>query len=157
MNIISTAKESFGTFLCQSLVIKVKIFARSLAQIVFVMSQELGSDPHITELGNQKTESFPGKVKLSFALARLFEENRTVHVDENDKKTQWEVRNRLINLVDFFNLIAKKFENFLFAFSFRGQFVGAFLRTTNREALNLPPVLNSDNELDFTFEGHAQG
>ena len=80
-----------------------------------------------------------------------------MHVDENDKKTQWEVRNRLINLVDFFNLIAKKFENFLLAFSFRGKFVGAFLRTTNREALHLPPVLNSDNQLDFTFEGHAQG
>ena len=62
----------------------------------------------------------------------------------------------MINFVNFFDLIVEEFKNFLFTLAFRGQSVGAFLRTADGETFNLPPVLDPNNQLDLALESEAQ-
>ena len=63
----------------------------SLTQIVFVMSQKLGSDPHVAELGHEQTEAFTRKIELMTTPALFFKENGAVHVNEHDEQTKREV------------------------------------------------------------------
>ena len=79
-----------------------------------------------------------------------------MHVDKHNEKTERKIRNRLIDLINFLNLIAQEFENFLFTFSLWSQSVRAFLWAANREADHVPPVHNPDSQLNLPFENHSQ-
>jgi len=46
-----------------------------LAEIVLVVVEELGADPHVAELGHQQSEAAAREIKLTPTLALSFEQD----------------------------------------------------------------------------------
>ena len=62
-----------------------------MTQVVLVVREELGSNPHIAELRDEQAETFAREIELTATLTFLLEQHRAVHIDENDEESQREV------------------------------------------------------------------
>ena len=77
-----------------------------------------------------------------------------MHVDKDNEKAKWEVRDCFINFIDFLNLIIKEFEDFLFTAAFSCKSL-SFLWVTDRERFHFPSVLHAHDQLDLSLEYEA--
>ena len=119
---------------------------------MFVVSEELGADPHVAELGHKKTVALAREVELAPALALLLEEHRAVHVDKHNEEAQREVRNGLVDAIDLLNLVVHVLEDLLVGVALRAELYEVLSSSAYAKGLNLETVVDTHDQLYLALE-----
>lgn len=91
----------------------------TLAHIMLEGHPVLRAQPHVSKLWRHHPKAMARKIKLQLALRTLIlAKHHAVEVNENQQRTNWKLRNHLVDAVDLLDLASQVLEQFVLGRAF---------------------------------------